>query len=373
MMSRGKHNTGSNGGKKRWPRRAAAAFGLLLLLSGGAAYAAYRYEVSNANRILPGVTIAGVDVGGMTSAQASDAVEASISPSLDRTLTIRIGDDPRVRSFSDLGVAARVERAVDRAIGISDRLPWFSRAYHRLADNPVETSIDVTYRYQRSSVRSLLAQASEQVYRPPQNAAIELEHGTIVFQRALKGSKLNRKAGLQSVMSALRSWREHVSIPLEPILPKISAETLGKTITIDLSRNRLRLYEGFDVAATYDVGTAMTGYSTPTGMWKVTDKRRNPTWYNPAPDTWGAGLPLVIPGGPNNPLGTRALYLDAPGIRIHGTPDTSSVGGYVSHGCIRMRMWEVEELFPRVAEGTPVLIYGAPPWGIVDDPGTPGT
>jgi len=43
-------------------------------------------------------------------------------------------------------------------------------------------------------------------------------------------------------------------------------------------------------------------------------------------------MPLVIPGGPSSPLGTRALYLDAPGIRIHGTPDTGSVGFYVSDG-----------------------------------------
>jgi len=106
---------------------------------------------------------------------------------------------------------------------------------------------------------------------------------------------------------------------------------------------------------------------------EVIDKHENPTWHNPAPDTWGADMPLMIPGGPSNPLGTRALYLDAPGIRIHGTPDTDSVGFYVSHGCIRMRMWEVEELYPRVPIGTPMLICGSPPWGTVENPGTPGT
>jgi len=373
LMGRGKHISGSTEPRKRWRLRVAGAVGLMLVLGGGATYAAYRYELSNADRILPGITIAGVDVGGIRSVEAVGAVETAVSPSLDRTVTIRVGEERWVRSLRDLGVSARVEQAVDRAVAISGSLSWVSRAYHRLANNPVETSIDVTYRYDRSSVGSFLTQASEEVYRPPRNAAIELERGRIVFQRPREGWRLNRRDAVETVMSAVRSWREHVSLSPEPVPPKISAETLGKTITIDLSTNTLRLFNGFDVVGTYDVGTAMAGYSTPPGTWRVIDKRENPTWYNPAPDTWGADMPLVIPGGPSNPLGTRALYLNAPGIRIHGTPDASSVGGYVSHGCIRMRMWEVEELYPRVPVGTPVLIYGAPPWGIVENPGTPGT
>ena len=74
-------------------------------------------------------------------------------------------------------------------------------------------------------------------------------------------------------------------------------------------------------------------------------------------------MPAVIPGGPGKPLGTRALYLDTPGIRIHSTPETPSVGGYVSHGCIRMQMWEAEALYPLVPLGTPVLVYRPLPVG----------
>ena len=77
---------------------------------------------------------------------------------------------------------------------------------------------------------------------------------------------------------------------------------------------------------------------------------------NPAPTGWGAGEPATIPPGPGNPLGTRALYLNAPGIRIHGTYDTASVGTYASHGCIRMTISDSEDLYPRVPVGTTVLI-----------------
>jgi L,D-transpeptidase ErfK/SrfK len=64
----------------------------------------------------------------------------------------------------------------------------------------------------------------------------------------------------------------------------------------------------------------------------------------------------VIPPGPGNPLGTRALYLDAPGIRIHGTYSDESIGTYASHGCIRMHISDSEELFGIVPIGTTVLI-----------------
>jgi L,D-transpeptidase ErfK/SrfK len=212
-----------------------------------------------------------------------------------------------------------------------------------------------------------------EVSRPSRDATVKLADGEVVFQRARKGQSPDVPAGVDAITTAFRSWRQSVTLPLAAVLPEVTEKTLGKTVTIDLSTNTLRLLDGFDVVRKYDVGTAMQGYSTPPGTCEVIGKRENPTWYNPAPDTWGAGMPLVIPGGPSSPLGTRALYLDAPGIRIHGTPDTGSVGFYVSHGGIRMRMWEVKKLYPLAPIGTPVLIHGSPTWGIVEDAGTAGT
>src|SRR5207253_10236621 len=72
--------------------------------------------------------------------------------------------------------------------------------------------------------------------------------------------------------------------------------------------------------------------------------------------TWGKNEPAMIPPGPDNPLGTRALDLSAPGIRIHGTPDDASIGTHASHGCIRMHIPDSEDLFGRVDIGTPVII-----------------
>ena len=370
-MSRSGHSL------RRWAGRhrkaiAIVAFALVLVPTASMA-GVFAFERASADRILPGVRVGGIDVGGMTRSEALSAVRSQAEAVLDRQVTIRVEDRTWVTSFGQLGVSGAVREAVGEAFAVSGSLSWVARAYHRLADNPVERSITLEYRHRGQPVRSLLRRAAAELYRPARDAAVGLEDGEIVFQHARNGRALDTAAAVRSVMTALRSWRQKVWIDLEPVLPEITEEELGKTITIDLSTNTLRLLDGFDAVRTYDVGTAMRGFRTPPGTWKVIAKQENPTWYNPDPDGWGAGMPLTIPGGPSNPLGTRALYLDAPGIRIHGTPDTGSVGFYVSHGCVRMRMWEVEKLYPLVPIDTPVLIFGAPPWGIVQNAGTAGT
>ena len=86
----------------------------------------------------------------------------------------------------------------------------------------------------------------------------------------------------------------------------------------------------------------------------VTSKHMNPTWYPPNSDWAKDAEP--IPPGTANPLGTRWIGTSAPGVGIHGTPDDSSIGSYASHGCIRMHIWDVEQLYEYVVIGMPVII-----------------
>jgi L,D-transpeptidase ErfK/SrfK len=165
-----------------------------------------------------------------------------------------------------------------------------------------------------------------------------------------------------------------VRLTVHEVPAKVTGQTLGPTIVVDVSRNRLDLYDGFRVQRSWDVATAKPGWITPVGEWTLYQKRENPTWYNPALDSWGAGLPAVVPGGPGNPMGTRALYITAPGlIRIHGTSSPESIGRYASHGCIRMHNEDVEALYELVPVGTEVIIIGQRPawadeWDVPDTP-----
>ena len=138
---------------------------------------------------------------------------------------------------------------------------------------------------------------------------------------------------------------------------KVDARTLralvGK-ITVDLSSTTLTLERNGKVVKTYRVAIGQPAYPTPTGTFRIVNKQKNPTW-NPPDSPWAEGLG-AIPPGPGNPLGTRWIGTSAPAVGIHGTYADYSIGSAASHGCLRMHIPEVEELYEMVAVGMPVEI-----------------
>jgi lipoprotein-anchoring transpeptidase ErfK/SrfK len=100
----------------------------------------------------------------------------------------------------------------------------------------------------------------------------------------------------------------------------------------------------------------MAGLETPAGTYRLQDKQVNPAWHVPNSAWAGSLAGQVIPGGaPNNPLKARWLGI-ANGVGIHGTAEDWSIGTRASHGCIRMHVSDVIDLYPRVPVGTTVLI-----------------
>lgn len=138
----------------------------------------------------------------------------------------------------------------------------------------------------------------------------------------------------------------------------ISATTaLSAEIEVDTQRRELILYQDDGTIRVYPVGVARRGFEW-SGTMIVTRKAEWPGWRPPAkmrkrhPD-----LPAYVPGGPDNPLGARALYLGNSLYRIHGSNEPNSIGGAVSSGCIRMVNEHVIELYDLVPIGTPVTVY----------------
>lgn len=342
----------------------AAIVGVSMLAAGGVAFAAYRYEQARADRILPGVAIAGVDVSGMTRAEAVQALSKITGRSLRAPMTIRVGDTRWVVTPRELGRRADVEGAVDRAMDVAGSMGTFDRFWHRFREDPVDVTIDVQYARRGAGIDELVSKIAKDVFVAPTNAAIGIEDDAsgLVFQRAKAGEKLDAELAAAQIATAVDAGRAVVKLPTRPVGPKVTAPMMGKTVVVWVDRNQIELYDGFEVEETWSVATAKPGWTTPVGDWKIWDMRENPTWYNPALDSWGASLPAVVPGGPGNPMGTRAIYIDAPGlIRIHGTTDPSSIGRYASHGCIRMQNEQIEDLFERVEVGDHVLIVGHRP------------
>ncbi len=132
------------------------------------------------------------------------------------------------------------------------------------------------------------------------------------------------------------------------------------TIIVDVSERYLYLITGPGTALRYGVGVGREGFEWE-GAMKVTKKAEWPDWRPPKDmiereKKNGKVLPAVVPGGPGNPLGARALYLGRSEYRIHGTNAPKSIGQAASSGCIRMLNEHVIDLYGRVPLGTRVVV-----------------
>src|SRR6266567_416796 len=329
---------------------------VLVLLLGGAAFAGYRYDRAAASRILPGVSVAGVDVSGMTRGEALRVLEPLASSILDRSIEIRAGNRRWTVTPGSLGTKVDLAGAVDEALGVQRSLRWPTRLYHRLMHRPLDRRIGLRVSYDSNAVWKFADALATQMDRPSRDASLSFVHGKVETTRSKAGVTVRQAQVRTSLMGALRSDTSTVNVKVRRMAPAVTEDDLGMTIIVRTTTEKLYLYDGVKLVRTYSVATGQPQYPTPHGTFEIVNKRINPTWYNPALDTWGANEPAIIPPGPDNPLGTRALDLSTPGIRIHGTPNDASIGHAASHGCIRMHIWDSEDLFNRVEVGTPVII-----------------
>ncbi|WP_314948433.1 L,D-transpeptidase [Bradyrhizobium cosmicum] len=128
------------------------------------------------------------------------------------------------------------------------------------------------------------------------------------------------------------------------------------TIVIDTGNTYLYYVLGNGRAIRYGVGVGREGF-TWAGVQSISRKAEWPDWHPPAEMIARQPyLPRFVAGGPGNPLGARAMYLGSSEYRIHGTNDPTTIGKFVSSGCIRMTNEDVTDLFSRVNIGAKVVV-----------------
>jgi L,D-transpeptidase ErfK/SrfK len=140
---------------------------------------------------------------------------------------------------------------------------------------------------------------------------------------------------------------------------------LSNGLLINLPELNLYYFKDGAYQRRYALAVGKPSWPTPTGNYKIIDKRKNPTWNVPESiqeEMEEQGLEVVeqVPPGPKNPLGKFFMGTSADGVGIHATNRPWSVGSYVSHGCIRMLPDEIEKLFPQISLGTTVKIIYRP-------------
>jgi lipoprotein-anchoring transpeptidase ErfK/SrfK len=129
-----------------------------------------------------------------------------------------------------------------------------------------------------------------------------------------------------------------------------------RRLVVSIPDRKIALIEDGHVTRVYPVAVGKPSTPSPAGTFQIVSRIPHPTWY---------GHGQVVAPGPANPLGTRWIGLNERGYGIHGTNNQSSVGKAASHGCIRMRKADVEELFQLVAIGDTVELVETLPQDLV--------
>jgi lipoprotein-anchoring transpeptidase ErfK/SrfK len=283
-----------------------------------------------------GVTIGGLDVGGLTSEAATAAVQQAFQAPVVLLLgTTEISVTPDV-----LRAVPVIDKAVERA----------------LAATPGSAiSLGVTV---NGGTAAFVATLAHRYDRPATDAKLSLRQLRPWLSTERPGLKLDQRGAVHDINVQLAAVvRDPVTLVQDRVRPKVTRRNFGPVIVIRRRSNRLFLYDGTRYRRFFVVATGQSQYPTPLGRFRIVVKWRNPWWYPPN-SPWAQGQ-KPIPPGPENPLGTRWMGLSAPGVGIHGTPSDASIGYSVSHGCIRMHISEAEWLFNHVDVGTTVFIVSA--------------
>jgi lipoprotein-anchoring transpeptidase ErfK/SrfK len=322
--------------------------------------AAYGFDASRDERIGDGVSVWGVDVGGLTRTEARRAL-AQTYGNLQRPLIVVSGSRRFLLHPDDIDVRVQLEEAISRALGRS-RNGWFlARTIRDVAgwDAPAELTPRVTF--SPAAVRTFANVVEEATEGPPRSASVVPRAKGIVVKRARHGLVVDGAGLRRAVERALGdpAAPRRIRAPGRRIPPEITVADLRRRlpayITVDRSRFKLRLYEHLRLTRTYTVSVGQVGYDTPTGLYRIQNKAVNPTWSVPYSAWTGSLAGAVVPPGPANPLKARWLGIYG-GVGIHGTDQMSSLGSAASHGCIRMAIPDVIQLYDRVDVGTPVYI-----------------
>jgi lipoprotein-anchoring transpeptidase ErfK/SrfK len=332
---------------------------LLLLLVGGAV-AAYAYDSSREDVIAEGVTVAGVDVGGMKAGEARRAVARRLDEPLSEPISVARAGRRFKLSAEDAGVRADVAGMVDEALQESRDGNIFTRVTRDLGGGEENVRVEAQITYDEKAVAGLVARVKKRMNRPAKDAEVEFPSmERIESKRGLKIRAVQLRRRIDAALSEPDAERR-LRIPAKRIQPKVTTAELEEKYKIvlvaDRSNFQLHLYERLELTRSYTVAVGALGFDTPAGLYHIQNKAVDPAWSVPNSDWAGSLAGTVVPGGvPENPLKERWLGI-YDGAGIHGTDQTQTLGTAASHGCIRMSIPEVIELYDKVPVGAPIYI-----------------
>lgn len=307
-------------------------------------------------RIRAGVTVSGVDVGTLTVAEARAKLEQTLAPVLAQDLVVVAGGKRIPLKMADIAFAFHADKTALRALYAGQSAPPAPDG----TLPPASATPSVSYK--RKPVWRFVRATAQRLKVAPRDASIKITLTRLLKRPARPGRSLAVAPLVSAIQAAVAdpAAARELQPTLTKVPPKIRTKQLAKAyptvITIDRDHFRLRLFKRLKFLKGYGVAVGQPAYPTPTGQFALQSKQVNPTWTAPNSPWAGEMAGQSVGGGAaNNPLKARWMGVDG-SVGIHGTGEPWSIGSRASHGCIRMTVSDVIDLFGRVSIGTPVLI-----------------
>ncbi len=337
----------------RCARRFAVA-GLLMLVVLPASTAA----AQDVPRIAPTVSAAGIDLSGLTVDEAVARLNARLGAVVGRPVVVHVAGRRFALDAKTAKLSWNAHAIATAALAVTPA-PVVPGGGGAAAD----TLIAVPIRHSRLTVKAFGAQVAAGASRAPRDASMQLGIHHQRLRRARLGFTVDQAALAAKVDAALSdaSAPHALAQRVKTVYPAVNANdvlrTYGTIITVEKATFRLRLFKRLKLSRTYQVAVGQPAYPTPEGHFRIQDKQVNPVWSVPnSPWAGELGGTTVAGGTAANPLKARWMGI-ANGVGIHGTGEDWSIGSAASHGCIRMHVADVEDLYPRVPVGTTVIIH----------------
>ena len=323
----------------------------------------YLWDGGRTDVIAKGVSVAGVDVGGLHAAQAQALLEARVGARLQEPVRLVTDGHTFTVRPSNAGLRVDIARMVADAVAVSRAGGLAHRVFRDLSGRALHRAIPLRAALSQTHVETVVDHVARVLDRPPKNAQV------VPKPLALGLKIIPEKTGLAVKRPLLEQRLTHallattgtraVAVPTRPIHPRWTVRTLphkyGTFILVSRETFTLRLYKNLKLVKTYGIAVGRAGLDTPAGLYDINDKQVNPWWHVPN-SAWAGDLAgRAIPPGPDDPIKSRWMGFFN-GAGIHGTTEDWSIGSAASHGCIRMHIWDVEDLYDRVPLHTPIYV-----------------
>jgi L,D-transpeptidase catalytic domain/Putative peptidoglycan binding domain len=333
---------------------------LVLVLAAGAG-GLYAYDSSRSDVIAKGITAGGVDIGGLSAARARDVLRRSLGPKLNSQVVLLWHNRRWTLTPATIDARLGTDRMVREALAHSRTGNFFNRAMRDLRGDKVQASVPLRVAHSRAKLYAFIGRVAKQIDQRPVDATIQPTASSLDWTPSRDGVAVQRRFLAARILRMLRdpNARRVGLIPTRTLRPHLSTSRLAYKyqtfITIDRSHFTLRLWKNLRLYRSYTIAVGRQGLETPAGLYEINDRQVNPSWHVPNSSWAGALAGRVIPPGPDDPIKARWLGFYN-GAGIHGTDEISSLGTAASHGCIRMSIPDVEQLYPLVPLHTPIYV-----------------